>query len=42
METRYRAERLEVLDVPYTVLVRKPEKGEVLSATDYRHQIGRC
>jgi putative sugar O-methyltransferase len=42
METRYRVERLEVLDVPYTNLVRKPGKAEVLSATDYRHQIGRC
>lgn len=42
METRYRVERLEVLDVPYTVLSKKPEKSEGLSPTDYRHQIGRC
>ena len=37
--TRYRVERLEVLDVPYTVLVSKP--GKEPEAADYRHLIGR-
>jgi hypothetical protein len=39
IETRYRVERLEVLDVPYTVLVSKP--GKAPEAADYRHLIGR-
>jgi hypothetical protein len=41
IETRYRVERLEVLDVPYTVLVSKPGKPIDPSAADYRHLIGR-
>jgi hypothetical protein len=39
LETRYRVERLEVLDVPYTVLGSKPPKDP--EAADYRHLIGR-
>ena len=39
IETRYRVERLEVLDVPYTVLASKPAKEA--EAADYRHLIGR-
>ena len=41
LESRYRVERLEVLDVPYTVLVSKPGKPVDPSAADYRHLIGR-
>jgi hypothetical protein len=41
LEARYRVERLEVLDVPYTVLVSKPGKPVDPSAADYRHLIGR-
>jgi len=41
LESRYRVERLEVLDVPYTVLVSKPGKAVDPSAADYRHLIGR-
>jgi hypothetical protein len=39
IETRYRVERLEVLDVPYTVLVSKP--GKAPEPADYRHLLGR-
>jgi hypothetical protein len=39
LETRYRVERLEVLDVPYTVLGSKTPKEP--EAADYRHLIGR-
>jgi hypothetical protein len=39
LETRYRVERLDVLDVPYTVLGSKPPKEP--AAADYRHLIGR-
>ena len=39
IESRYKVERLEVLDVPYTVLVSKPAKEP--EAADYRHLIGR-
>ena len=41
LESRYRVERLEVLDVPYTVLVSRPGKPVDPSAADYRHLIGR-
>ena len=41
LESRYRVERLEVLDVPYTALVSKPGKALDPSAADYRHLIGR-
>lgn len=41
LESRYRVERLDVLDVPYTVLVSKPGKPVDPSAADYRHLIGR-
>jgi hypothetical protein len=41
LESRYRVERLEVLDVPYTVLVSKPGKAVDSSDADYRHLIGR-
>jgi len=41
IETRYRVERLEVLDVPYTVLVSRPGKPPDVSSADYRHLIGR-
>jgi hypothetical protein len=41
LETRYRVERIEVLDVPYTVLVSKPGKPVDVSTADYRHLIGR-
>jgi len=36
-----RLERIEVLDVPYTVLVSKPGKPVDVSTADYRHLIGR-
>jgi len=41
LETRYRVERIDVLDVPYTVLVSKPGKPVDVSTADYRHLIGR-
>jgi hypothetical protein len=39
--SRYRVERLEVLEIPYTVLVNRPGKAIDESTADYRHLIGR-